>query len=55
MKSRTEKKIFIFQMTTLATQIQIVPISEYSQVFHNYAGCIPVLLSDKRKLPTALL
>ena len=47
--------MLIFQMTTLATQIQIVPISEYSQVFHNYAGCIPVLLSYKRKLAKALL
>ena len=48
-------KMVIFQVTPLATQMQTVPVSECSQVFHAYAGCIPVLLSDKRKLATALL
>ena len=32
-KAEQRKKMFIFQMTTLATQIQTVPISEYSKYF----------------------
>ena len=48
-------KMVIFQVTPLATQIQTVPVSECSQVFHAYAGCIPVLLSYKRKVARALL